>query len=169
MFKNYFKIPYRHLLRSKGFSIINISGLAIGMASAMLILLWVQNEISYDRFYTKTDRIYKMYNRDKVNGELQALNQTPPVLASSLKQDFPEVEDAVRFRNVTFLASVGEKHLNAQGAFADSGFLSMFSFPLLKGSAGKALSENNRIVLTEKLAKKLFGNEDAIGKTVRID
>src|SRR6476619_7426152 len=136
MFKNYFKISYRHLVRSKGFSIINISGLAIGMASAMLILLWVQNEISYDRFYTKTDRIYNMYYRDKVNGELRALNQMPPVLASSLKQTFPEVEDAVRYRTVTFLATVGENHLNVQGAFADSGFLSMFSFPLLKGNAG---------------------------------
>src|SRR6266487_5380415 len=160
MIRNFFKIAYRNLLRNKGFSFINIAGLAIGMTSAMLILLWVQNEISYDRFYNKTDRIYKMYNRDKVNGEMQAIDQSPTALATALKQNYPEVEDAVRFRNVTFLATVGEKHLNVKGAFADSGFLSMFSFPLLKGSAGKALSENNRIVLTEKLAKKLFGNED---------
>ena len=169
MIKNFFKVAYRNLLRNKSFSILNISGLAIGMASAMLILLWVQNELSYDRFYAKTDRIYKMYNRDKVNGELLAIDQSPTALASALKQDYPEVEDAIRFRRVTFLATVGEKHLNVQGAFADSGFLSMFSFPLLKGSAGNALSGNYNIVLTENLAKKLFGDEDPVGKTVRID
>ncbi len=169
MIKNFFKVAYRNLLRNKSFSILNISGLAIGMASAMLILLWVQNELSYDRVYTKTDRIYKMYNRDKVNGELLAMDQSPTALASALKQDYPEVEDAVRFRRVTFLATVGEKHLNVQGAFADSGFLSMFSFPLLKGSEGNALSDNYNIVLTENLAKKLFGDEDPVGKTVRID
>jgi len=169
MFRNYFKVAFRNLLRSKGFSIINISGLAVGMASAMLILLWVQNELSYDRFYSKTDQIYKVYNRDKVNGELQAVDQSPVALASALKQDYPEVEDAVNYRRVTFLATAGEKHLNAQGAFADSGFLSMFSFPLLAGKPDKALSGNNSIVLTQQLAKKLFGNEDAVGKTVRID
>src|SRR5436190_16779307 len=101
MIRNFFKIAYRNLLRNKGFSIINISGLAIGMASAMLILLWVQNEVSYDRFYTKTDRICKIYNRDKVNGGLQATDQSPTALAGALKNDYPEVEDAIRFRRVT--------------------------------------------------------------------
>src|SRR5450432_1711915 len=110
MIKNFFKIAYRNIFRNKGFSIINISGLAIGMASAMLILLWVQNEISYDRFHAKTDRIYKVYNRDKVNGQLETLEQTPTAMASSLKQDFPEVEDAVRYRNVTFLTTAQENH-----------------------------------------------------------
>jgi putative ABC transport system permease protein len=169
MIKNFFKVAFRNLQRNKSFSIINISGLAIGMASAILILLWVQNEISYDRFFSKTDRIYKMYNRDKVNGELQVMDQSPTALATTLKQDYPEVEDAVRFRNVTFLATVGEKHLNVRGAFADSGFLSMFSFPLLNGNADKALNSNYSIALTQQLAEKLFGNKDAIGKTVRID
>ena len=169
MIKNYFKTAFRNLLQNKSFSLINICGLGIGMASAMLILLWVQNEMSYDRFHVKTDRIYKIYNRDNVNGRLEALEQTPTVMASSLKRDFPEVEDAVRYRNVTFLATVGEKHLNVQGAFADSSFLSMFSLPLLKGTGAKALSGNYSIVLTEELAMKLFGKEDAIGKTVRID
>src|SRR3954467_568131 len=142
MIRNFFKVAFRNLQRNKSFSIINISGLAIGMASAILILLWVQNEISYDRFFSKTDRIYKMYNRDKVNGELQVMDQSPTALATTLKQDYPEVEDAVRFRNVTFLATVGEKHLNVRAAFADSGFLSMFSFPLLNGNADKALNSN---------------------------
>jgi putative ABC transport system permease protein len=169
MIKNYFKVAFRNLYRNKGFSVINISGLAVGMASAILILLWIQNEISYDRFFKNTDRIYMMYNRDKFDGELQTWNSTPTPMAAALKRDYPEVEDAVRFRNVTFLTSVGDKHLNVRGAFADSGFLSVFSFPLLKGNHTKCLANNYNIVLTEKLAKKLFGNEDPMGKTVRID
>src|ERR1043166_9554109 len=169
MIKNYFKTAWRNLLRSKSFSIINVSGLAIGMASAMLIMLWVQNEISCERFYAKTDRIYKLYNRDKINGELQVSGQSPSALAAALRQDYPEVEDAVRYRRVTFLTTVGEKHVNAQGAFADSNFLSVFNFPLLKGNAATSLNSNYSIVLTRQLAKKFFGNEEAVGKTVRID
>ena len=169
MLKNYFKIAFRNLWRHKVFSIINISGLAIGMASAILIFLWVHNEISYDRFYKKTANIYKIHNRDKVNGDLVVSGQSPVPLAPALKQGYPEVEDAVRFRNVTFLTTAGEKHLNTTGAFADSSFLSMFSFTLLEGDATESLNESYEIALTEKLARKLFGNADAIGKTVRID
>jgi ABC-type antimicrobial peptide transport system permease subunit len=168
MFKNYFKISYRYLIRNKGFSAVNILGLAIGMASAMLILLWVQNELGVDRFHKNTDRIYMAYRRLKINGEMYAGSQTPQVLAPALKQSYPEVDDAVRFNNVTFLVTVGEKHLNVRGAFADSGFLSVFSFPASEGNAGNALGPN-KIVLTEKLAKKLFGNQSPVGKMVRID
>ncbi len=169
MLKNYFKIAFRNLWKRKGYSFINILGLTIGMASAMLILLWIQNERSYDRFYQKADRLYMMYNRDKFNGEEWAWNSTPKIMAPTIKHDYPEVEDAVRYNNITFLATVGEKKLNVRGAFADSGFLNMFSFPLLSGHASGALADNYNIVLTEKMAKKLFGNEEAMGKMVRID
>lgn len=169
MIKNFFKITFRNLLRKKVFSSINILGLSIGMASALLILLWVQNELSYDRFYAKTDRLYQMYNRDKFEGVLHSWNRTPNVMTTTLKKDYPEVEDATRYNNITFLVSNGEKHLNIRGAFADSGFLNMFDFSLLQGNAAQALNANYNIVLTKKLAVKLFGNENAIGKTVLID
>jgi ABC-type antimicrobial peptide transport system permease subunit len=169
MIKNYFKIAFRNLWRNKGFSAINIFGLAIGMASAILILLWIQNEISHDRFHKKIDRIYVMNNRDHFNGKVHAWSTTPKILGPTLKADYPEVEQAVRVNNADFLFTVGEKHLNVQGYFTDSGFLKTFSFPLLEGNVNKALSENYHIVITKKLAKKLFGNEDAMGKTVRID
>ncbi len=169
MFKNYFKTAFRGLFRNKAFAGINILGLSIGMASAVLILLWVQNELGYDRFYEKTGRLYMMYNRDKSNGEMEAFNGTPKMMAPTLKKDYPEVEDAARFTNITFLVSSGEKHLNLRGAFTDSSFLKMFSFPLLKGKVAEALSGNYNIVLTRQLAIKLFGNEDAMGKTVLID
>ena len=169
MLKNYFKVAFRNLWKRKGYSFINILGLTTGMASAMLIMLWIQNELSYDRFYKKSDRLYTMYNRDKFNNELWAWNTTPKIMAPTIKHDYPEVEDAVRYDNITFLATVGEKKLNVRGAFVDSGFLDMFSFPLVTGNTKQALTGNYNIVLTQKMAKKLFGNDDPMGKIVRID
>lgn len=169
MLRNYFKIAFRNLLRNKGFSFINISGLAIGMASAILILLWIQNELTQDRFHEKLDRIYVANNRDKFNGEMWAWDNTPKIMGPTIKLEYPDVEDVVRVNNANFLFTVGDKKLNAGGTFVDTGFLKMFSFPLLQGSKRKALSEVNDIVVTEKFAKKLFGTADAMGKIVRID
>ena len=87
MIKNYFKVALRNLKRNKAFAAINILGLSIGMASAMLILLWVKNELSFDSFYKKSDRLYVMYNRDKFDGVMHAWNSTPKVLAPALKKD----------------------------------------------------------------------------------
>ncbi len=169
MLKNFFKITYRNLIRNKAFSAINILGLTVGMAGAMLILLWVQSELSYDRFYDKSDRLYIMYNLDKFSGQMHAWNSTPKIMATTLKKDYPEVEAVTRFTNITFLATVGENHFNDRGAFTDSSFLHMFSFPLLKGRRENALNSVDKIVLTERFAKKLFGNDDPVGKIVRID
>jgi ABC-type antimicrobial peptide transport system permease subunit len=169
MLRNFFKIAVRNLRRNKTFSTINILGLAIGMASALLIGLWINNELSVDRFYTHTDRIYHMYTRNRVNGTLDANGRTPSPLAAELKASYPEVEDASRHRTVYFLLTEGEKHFNLEGAFVDSGFLSILDFPLLQGNAGTALNSRHTIVLTEHLAKSLFGDQDPMGKTVRID
>ncbi len=170
MFKNFFKTAIRNFWKNKSFSTINILGLAIGMASAILIFLWMQNEMSMDRFHAKGDRIYWMYNRDKdAQGQKFAWGNTPKILAPTLKKDYPEVEDAVRFNNITFLLTAGDNKLNKRGAFVDSGFLNVFSFPLLKGSPKTVLKGSYSIVLTQKMAKALFGNEDAMGKIVRVD
>ncbi len=169
MLKNFFRVTLRNLWRNKSFSAINILGLAIGMASALLIGLWVQNQVSYDRFYSKTDRIYEMYSREEINGKLDAWPRVSSQMASELKKNYAEVEDAVKFRIVYFLMTGKEKQINIQGAFADSGFLSIFNFPLLAGDPKTALSGGHGIVLTEHVAKNLFGNEDPMGKMVRID
>ncbi len=170
MIKNYFKIAFRNLWKNQGFSAINIFGLAIGMASALLIFLWMQNEMSVDRFHKKGDRIYLMCNRDKdAEGKAWAWPNTPKILATTLKKDYAQVEDAVRFNNITFLLTAGEKKLNKRGAFVDCGFLNVFSFPLLGRNAKNALKGSYSIVLTEKLAKALFGSKDAMGKIVRVD
>ncbi len=169
MIRNYLKIAWRNLKRNKGFSAINILGLAIGMASAILILLWIQNEMSYDRFHEKGDRLYVANNRDKFNGELWAWNSTPKIMAPTLKANYPEVEDAVRMENGTFLFTVGEKRMNVQGGFTDPGFFNLFSFPLVQGNVSNALNGNYNIVITQQLAKKLFGNEEAMGKIIKLD
>ncbi|MBC7688315.1 MAG: ABC transporter permease, partial [Aquabacterium sp.] len=168
MIKNILKLAIRNLSRNKSFSAINILGLAIGMASAILIFLWIQNEVNHDKFHEKKDRIYIANNRDKFNGEQWAWSQTSKPLAPALKQEFSEVEDAVRTNNVDFLFTVGEKRLNASGLITDTGFLNLFSLPLVKGNTD-ALKGNYNIVVTQKMAKKLFGDEDAMGKIVLID
>jgi len=169
MIKNYFIVAVRNLLRNKVFSFINIIGLAIGMAGAILIFLWMANLVSRERFHEKKDRLYIINYRDKIDGELTASNYTTPLLGPALKQDYPDVEDAVRYENRRYLLSVGDKHFALDCAIVDSGFLTMFSFPLLEGNASKALQGNNNIVITHKLAKQLFGNEEAMGKTILID
>lgn len=170
MLKNYFKVLFRNIFKSKVFSLINLTGLSIGMGAAILILLWISNELSMERFHEKGDRIYVMYNRDAdPSGKRWAWNNTPKVLAPTIKKDYPEVEDVVRYNNITFLLSSGEKKINKRGAFTDSGFLKMFSLPLIKGNKETALNSPNSIVLTEKFAKAFFGNEDAMGKIIKVD
>jgi predicted permease len=169
MFKNYLKITWRNLLKNKSFTIINITGLAVGMASAALILFWVQNEVSYDQFHEKKDRLYQMYNRSKIDGEIWAWGNTPKPMMAALKQDYPQVEQAARALRANFLFTLGDKHLTLPGIFTDPDFLTMFSLPLVQGNPKTALNDMKGIVITERTAKKLFGNNEAIGKTVRID
>src|SRR6188474_1251876 len=110
MIKNYLKIAFRNLWKSKVFSIINIAGLAIGMASAVLILLWIQNEMSHDKFHAKGDRIYTASNRDKFNGQVWAWSTTPKILGPTIKLQYPgDVEDVTRSNFAGFLFTVGEK------------------------------------------------------------
>ncbi|WP_276481390.1 ABC transporter permease [Paraflavitalea pollutisoli] len=170
MIKNFFKIAWRNMLRSKGFSAINIAGLVVGMASAILILLWIQNEVSYDQFHEKKDRIYEAWNKAEFSGELNCWNTTPKVLARALERDLPEVEAAARVDwGTNYLFTVGEKKLTVRGTIVDSNFFQVFTFPLLKGNASIALKEMRSIVLTESLAKRLFGNEEPMSKLIRID
>jgi ABC-type antimicrobial peptide transport system permease subunit len=170
MIKTFFKIAWRNLVRSKAFSFINICGLAVGMAATTLIFLWIQNEVSYDQFHQKKDRIYEAWNKAVFSGELHCWNTTPKILARTAEKDIPEVERAVRVNwPSSYLFSVGDKRLMVQGNIVDTGFLQMFSFPLLRGDANTALNNRYSIVITETLAKKLFANDDPMGRVVRID
>ena len=171
MLKNYLKVAFRNLLRNKAFSIINIAGLAIGMASAILIFLWIQHQVSYDGFHEKKDRIYEVWNRAFRKGDSIAMwNTTPKILAKNLQRDVPDIETTCRVNwNSDLLFSIGEKRVTERGNIVDSTFLQVFTFPLLKGNPGIALAKPSSIVITEKLAKKLFGNEEAMGKMVMLE
>ena len=169
MLQNFFKTVLRTFLRSGGFSVINIVGLAIGMAGAIIILLWIQNEMSYDQFHQNKSRIYEAWNRVSFNGQVLTWDATPKVLAGTLERDLPEVEQATRVNWPNrWVFTKDAKEFFAQGTQVDSNFLQVFSFPLTEGNPQTALKEINSIVLTEKLAVRLFGKEEAVGKTLRI-
>jgi ABC-type antimicrobial peptide transport system permease subunit len=169
MLKNYFKVAVRNLLRNKTFSLINIAGLVIGMASAILILLWIQNEMSYDKFHKKKEYLYEAWNRSVFNGKLECWNVTPKILGPTLKQEYPEIAGETRTYSRWYVTTVGEKQVSTKALIADPSFLSMFSFPLIQGNAKKALDNVYSIVITEKMAKKMFGSKDAINKSIKID
>lgn len=170
MLNNYFKVTRRNLIRNKTFSLINITGLAIGMASAMLILLWIQHQLSVDQFHTKKERIYQVYNRGVFNGQVECWGATPHIMAPTLESEFPQVEATARLNWVgAFVFSVGDKHLETSGFITDPGFFTLFDFPLVQGDPKTALSSVHSIVLTEKSAKRLFGDANALGKMIKVD
>jgi len=169
MFKNYLKIASRNILRHKGYSFINIVGLAVGMAVCILILLWVQDELSYDRFHKNHNDIYRVIQIWRKGGESHN-PVTPAALAPALKEEFPEIVNAARFRGVgRILLKCSEHHFYEQGgAFTDPAAFSMFTFPFVKGNPQTALSNPHSIVLTEPMARKYFGEENPLGKTIEI-
>ena len=131
---NYFKTTWRSLYLNKTFSTINITGLAIGITSAVLLLLWIHNEVSADRFHKNADRIYQVFNSSVINGKTQVWNGTPMVLGPVLQSGYPrQVEQIVRTNWVgAFILNSGDQHLQTYGYLADPGFLTMFSFPSSK-------------------------------------
>jgi putative ABC transport system permease protein len=170
MLVNYFKITWRVVVRNKTFSFINIGGLAIGMATAILILLLIQDQLSFDQFHSKKDRLYLLYNLGKINDNVEAWPVTPVAMAPTIKSEYPEVEEVTRMNWVAvFILKYGDKQIQTDGFMADPGFLTMFDFPLLKGNAATALNGPRNIVVTQSLAKKMFGTEDALGKVIKID
>lgn len=140
------------------------------MASAILIMLWIQNEVSYDQFHAKKDRIYEAWNKDTFSGKLQCWNTTPRVFAREAERLYPEIEQVTRVNwPSAYLFSIGEKRLTVEGNIVDSNFLNVFTFPLLKGDPSVVLQDASSIVLTEKTAKSFFGDEDPMGKIIKIN
>ncbi|MCR8561489.1 ABC transporter permease [Mucilaginibacter sp. BJC16-A38] len=170
MFGQFFKLTIRNIRHNIGISFINISGLAMGIASAVLILLWIQNQLSYDQFHKNKDRVYQVFNRAEVNGQIGAWGGMPAIMGPTLKAEYPQVEEMARLNWVgAFVLKTKQKQLETQGFLTDPGFFKLFSFPLVKGNTATALSGIHSIVLTERLAKKLFGNADPMGKIIKVD
>lgn len=169
MIKNHFKIAWRNLQKNKGNSIINIIGLALGMGISLIIGLWISSEVTYDRFYSKTDRISQVYTRDTFEGAAHTWGGTPAVLGPILKQEHPEIEEVARTASVYHLLHTDTKSFKTAGIISDPAFFKLFDFRFLAGDPNNSLATPDAVVLTESLAKKLFNSTDVIGKTVEID
>jgi len=168
MIKNYLKISWRNLLKNKAFSLINILGLAIGIAVCFIIMLFVQDELSYDTFNKKADRTVRIIFKASINGGKISEPSVMPPVAKALKNDYPEVETATRLKmdgrpKITYQQKVFKE---AEAAFVDPNFFSVFTFPFVKGDASTALLQPNTLVITEEIAHRIFGNEDPLGKTL---
>lgn len=169
MFRNYFKTAWRSLRHHRVFSLINLTGLTVGMVCFLLLATWISYELSYDRFHKNEDRLYVVHNRATFNNGIRCWPTTPLPLGPALKAEYPEVEEFARRDEEQMLFAVGDKSLNADCYITDSGFLNMFSFPLLKGDKHTALSDAHGVVITASFARQVFGNEDPMNKLVRIN
>ena len=171
MFKNYFKTAWRNLINNKVFSALNLVGLAAGMAIALLIGLWVFNEYSYDSFLPNYEQLYQVeLNFTDQHEGMHTQTAVSIPLADVFRKEFPQIKYVAEsdwMGNHDLL--VGDKKLYIEGASIGPDFLKMFQYPLLKGNANAVLRNAYSIVLTESTAKKLFGNQDPMGKYVRID
>jgi len=173
MLGNYFKIVLRDMKRHKGYTFINIAGLAVGIACTIFILLWVQDELSFDRFHENADRINRVVFSTSDDGSPTNANGSFGV-GPALKRDFPEVIETVRIRKMgqgvkRYVGYKDKKYYEPRFFFSEPTIFTVFDFPLVKGDPFKALDEPNSIVLTEEVAKKYFENEDPIGKIIEAD
>lgn len=176
MIRNYFKIAYRNLLNSKFYSFINIAGLAVGIACCLLIMLFVQNELSYDQHHPHADRLYRIKSDINYGGEHAQYGTTPAPLAAALLQEYPGIAQAGRLGGIghwllriTDPSGSANTYKEDDFAFADPAILDLFSIDLIKGNEKTALSKPNTLIISEALARKCFGNEDPIGKMVLVD
>ena len=172
MIKNFFKTTIRNLWKNKGYSFLNIGGLAIGIACAGLIFLWVADELTFDNFNTKKDRLYSVQVNASYGGMAFTMGSTPRLMAASIKTEIPGIANACRIsdEDQNFLFSIGDKAMYSAGRYADPSLFSMFTIPFVRGNAGNPYPQLYSMVITEKASKKFFGNDpNVIGKTVRMN
>lgn len=170
MLKNYFKIALRSLIKKPSYSFINIGGLAVGIASSILILLWVADEYSFDRFHTNYDNIYKVYQSQQWAQGIGTGPSMPYPLKETMLSKTSELKHVVMTNwGEGNMLEVGDKHLNKMGLSATEDFFNMFSFNMVMGDPATALKDPNSIVITESTAKTFFGDEDPINQLIQID
>lgn len=169
MLRNYLTIALRHLKRHKIYSFINISSLAIGMACCVLILLWIDDEIRYDRFHEQTENLYRVVNDLNYGPISQITEGTPYPLGPAMKEEIPEVMEAVRLLPIErLLVAHGEKKYYEENFyFADPSLFEIFTFPFIQGDPLTALSSPSSIVITQDMASKYFGSQNPLGKTIQ--
>src|SRR5450432_691031 len=172
MLRNFFKTTFRNLWKNKSYSFLNIFGLAIGIACAGLIFLWVKDEVGYDNFNTKKDRLYYVRENQKYDTYTATFGSTPGLMAPAMQAEIPGIANTCRTseEQTSLLFSIGDKSVYASGKYAEPSLFSMFTLPFLQGNAKSAFAQLYSVVITETTAKKFFGNDkNVVGKTVRVD
>lgn len=170
MLKNYFRVTVRNLFKNAVYSVINITGLAIGLVCSILILLWVADELSYDRFIPKNDRLYQVWVNADFDSKTNSWRSVPlPTYEAMKTADHNIVNTVVCDWGFEHLLTVGEKGIYKRGYYVSEEFLEMFEFPLVQGDAASVLDDPSSIVISQSTAIALFGNEDPINKVIRID
>lgn len=172
MLKNYIKLAIRNLWKEKSSAFINILGLSVGIASVLMIFLFVRYEMGIDGFHEKGDQIFRLtYDETVKIADGRHLATTSPPMGPALVEDYPEVEKAVRFRyaDEVVMEYAGQQYYEDHLVYADNGFFDLFSFPLKAGSVEEALASPNSVVITPEIAQKYFGEEDPMGKTIHLD
>jgi len=168
MFKNYLKVAFRNIIKNRTYSIVNVIGLAIALICAIFIMIWVHYELSYDRYHAKVDQICLAYLKGTQEDNISYQSTTSPIIASILKNDFPEVINTGR---VGWLGEVVFKHgdkkiVESRGIGADPELLDIFTFHFIRGNPATALADLNSMILTESLARKYFGEENPVGQVI---
>jgi putative ABC transport system permease protein len=169
MLKHHIKIAIRNMIRGRGYSFLNIAGLGIGMGVFIIILLWARYQFTYDRFHENIDQLYWVPVWYQLGSEITPAIGSPPALGPALKADYPEIVNATRYCRLPRLVKYQENHFTETIKMVDPSFLEMFTFPLVKGDPRTALSDLHSIIITQKTARKYFGDEDPMGKILRID
>ncbi len=169
MIRNYLKIALRTLQKYKGYTIINVFGLAIGLASSILIMMYVQDELSYDQHHSKKEQIYRVTFQGRIRSNDIRTALSPMPMASVLKRDYPLVKEVVRLQPLNkSVIKIGErKFIEDNMLYADSSVFDVFTMPFVEGNPEKALSSPNQVVLTESLARQYFGHASPMGKTIK--
>ncbi|MFC2082268.1 ABC transporter permease, partial [Bacteroidota bacterium] len=170
MFKNYLKIAFRNILRQKGYSFINISGLALGIACCIFIFMWVNDELSYDNYNKNIDNLYRVEQDYYYEDQTFHINVTPTAAGPAYKDKIPEVLNACRINRAEILLGYNEiQFYESNVRLIDSTFMEMFTLDLLKGDKHSALDQPTSIIINDEIAKKYFGNEDPMGKTLSVN
>ncbi|HTQ29525.1 MAG TPA: ABC transporter permease, partial [Puia sp.] len=168
MLKNYFKVALRSFLRYREYTVINVLGLSVGITCCLLIMLFVRNEFSYDRFHSKADRLYRLWQHERVQGQDFINTVTPIPAGPAIQRSIPEVSAYCRVYNFNALVKMGTTSFSQNINLVDTSFFSMFDFRLLAGDPRKPFTGPKSVILATDMAKKLFGNSNALGKNVEI-
>ena len=169
MFKNYLKIAARNFIKNKLYSFINVFGLAIGITFSILVFLFVKNEYSFDRFHPRFEKIFRILNQSTNGNKSETGAFTPMRLAEDLTGLYPEVEEAIRISKTRTIVSSHQAAFREQLFFLEKNFFNVFAFPILQGNRTTPLADINSVVITKKVAEKYFGDENPIGKSLKVE